>query len=446
MMKRLDRRTVLRGLLGAAAVSIGLPPLEIFMTDNGDAYAGESGFPKRFGWWFFGNGVHAEKWVPEATGVGDEWELSPQLAPLADHKDAITVVSGLKVFMPNSVPHGTGPAGILTGRRLGVAGGDFGSSSFGAPSLDQIIANEVGGETLYRSLEVAVQRTTASLSYSAPNQPIPPENSPHALFKRLFASGFTEPGDTPIIDPTIGLRRSVLDVVSEDASALKKRLGHFDGVRVEQHFDNIRSLEKKLQKLEEDPPNLASCMLPAEPLEDYPDANGVPQMSAVSRVMSDLVAMALACDQTRVFSVMFSKPVNGVLYPGATAGHHQLTHDELGDQPQVHAIIVQIIEELAYFIGALRAIPEGDGNLLDNSAVLGFSDCSFGKSHAVDDYPLLLAGSACGALRQGIHYRAPSAENASKLGFSILRAMDLSPTAFGGDEGLVTEGIDEIET
>src|SRR5690606_36016906 len=137
-------------------------------------------------------------------------------------------------------------------------------------------------------------------------------------------------------------------------------------------------------------------------------------------------------------------PVNGVLYPGASAGHHQLTHDELGEQPQVNAIIVQIVTELAYFISALRAIPEGDGTLLDNSVVLGFSDCSFGKSHAIDDYPLLLAGSACGALRQNMHYRAASAENASKLGFSILRAMDMSPTTFGGDEGLVTEGLDEI--
>lgn len=443
-MKPLDRRTLLRGLLGAAAVSIGLPPLEIFMNPNGDAYAGESGFPKRFGWWFFGNGVHADRWVPESTG--SDWELSEQLAPLADVKEQLTVVSGLKVFTPNSVPHGTGPAGILTGRRLGVAGGEFSSSSFGAPSLDQVIANEIGGDTLYRSLEVAVERTTASLAYSAPNQPIPPENSPHALFSRLFGSGFTAPGDSPILDPKLGLRRSVLDAVSDDAQALRKRLGHFDAVRVEQHFDNIRSLEKKLAKLEEDPPNLASCALPAEPLADYPDTSGVPQMSAVSRAMSDLVAMALACDQTRVFSVMFSKPVNGVLYPGASAGHHQLTHDELGEQPQVNAIIVQIVTELAYFIAALRAIPEGDGTLLDNSVVLGFSDCSFGKSHAIDDYPLLLAGSACGALRQNMHYRAASAENASKLGFTILRAMDMSPTTFGGDEGLVTEGIDEIET
>lgn len=442
--RRLDRRTLLRGALGAAAVSVALPPLEAFMTDNGDAYADTSGFPKRFGWWFFGNGVHAERWVP--AGEGPDWELSEQLSPLAEVKDEITVVSGLKVYCPNSVPHGTGPAGILTGRRLGVAGSDFGSSSFGSASLDQIIANEIGGDTLYRSLEVAVERTTKSLSYSAPNQPIPPEISPHAVFERLFGAGFTEPGDEPIIDPKLGLRRSVLDAISEDALTLKKRLGQHDQQRVAQHFDNIRALEKKLAKLEEDPPNLASCKLPQAPLLDYPDDGGVPQLSAISRAMSDLIAMALACDQTRVFSVMFSRPVSSVLFPGAPAGHHQLTHDELGEQPQVNAIIKQIVAELAYFIAQLRAIPEGDGTLLDNCAVLGMSDCSFGKSHAIDDYPLLLAGTAGGRLERGIHYRSPAAENASKLGFTLLRVMDMSPTEFGGDEGLVTEGLDDIET
>ncbi len=442
-MRRLDRRTLLRGMLGAAAVSVALPPLEIFMNEHGDAYADTSGFPKRFGWWFFGNGVHANRWVP--AGDGPSWELSDQLAPLADVKDHITVVSGLKVYTPNSVPHGTGPAGILTGRRLGVAGGDFVSSSFGAPSLDQLVAAKIGGDTLYRSIEVAVERTTKSLAYSAANQPIPPEISPHALYTRLFGAGFTEPGDEPILDPKLGLRRSVLDVISEDAVALRERLGHIDRQRMEQHFENIRSLEKKLARLEEDPPNLAACTRPTEPALEYPDDGGIPQMSAVSRAMSDLLVMALACDQTRVFSMLFSRPVSDVLYPGASAGHHQLTHDELGEQPQVNDIIRQLVAELGYFVAALRAIPEGDGTLLDNSLVLGFSDCSYGKSHAIDDYPLLLAGSGGGRIQEGIHHRA-AAENASKLGFSILRVMDLSPTEFGGDEGYVTEGIDAIES
>jgi hypothetical protein len=102
------------------------------------------------------------------------------------------------------------------------------------------------------------------------------------------------------------------------------------------------------------------------------------------------------------------------------------------------------MEELAYFLGALDAIEEGDGTLLDHSVVLGMSDCSYGKSHAIDDYPLLLAGSAGGVLKNGIHYRSPAAENASKLGFTLLRAMDVAVSEFGADEGLVSEGLDEL--
>lgn len=442
-MKKLDRRTVLRGMLGAGMVSVGLPALEIFLNDNGDAYAQAGGFPKRFGWWFFGNGCHADRWVP--AGTGPDWDLSPQLAPLAAVKEDVTVVSGLKVYCPNTVPHGSGPAGILTGGPLGVVGGEFHTSSFGAATLDQQIAAEIGKDTLYRSIEVGVERTDKSLSYAAPGQANPVETSPAALFNRLFGPGFVEPGDDPIIDPRLGLRRSVLDAVMADTAELTPRLGAADKIRLEQHLENVRALERRIAKLEEDPPNLAACMTPTQPDEDYPDQNGFPQMSAISRAMSDLVAMSLACDQTRVASVMFSRPVSNVLYQGASAGHHKLTHDELGEQPQVNAIIDFIMGELAYFLQALKSIPEGDGTLLDNSAFLCFTDCSYGKSHAIDNYPLLVAGSAGGALQKGIHYKSPAAENASKLGFTLLRAMGLPVTEFGAEDGYVTDGISEIE-
>ncbi len=439
----LHRRTVLRGLLGGAAVGVGLPLFDLFVHDNGHALADHTGFPKRFGWWFFGNGIHAEKWTP--AGDGPTWEPSPQLLPLAALKSEITVLSGLKVYLPNTVPHGSGPAGILTGGPLGKVGDSFDNSTFGGATLDQIIAQTIGNDTRFRSIEVAVERSLDSLSYSGPGQTNPPEDKPFALYQRIFGAGFVAPGDTPILDPKLALRRSVLDAISSDSLALKKRLGQADKIRLEQHYDNIRALEKQLKKLEEDPPNLASCGLPATPEADYPDLEGRPQMSAISRVMSDMLAMALACDQTRVASVMFSRPVSGVLYPGASDSHHKLTHDELGQQPKVHAIILQIIEELAYFLEALRKVPEGDATLLEHSAILCMSDCSFGKSHAIDNYPLLLAGGADGALKKGIHYKSPSAENASRLGFTLLRAMGVPVTEFGAAEGLVTQGLEDIE-
>lgn len=456
-MKRrpFNRRTLLRGMLAGAGVAVALPALEAMLNGNGDAYADGSGFPKRFGWWFFGNGVHPDQWVPEKSG--EDWELSPQLAPLAPNKDYVTAVSGLKVYHVNSVPHGSGPAGILTGSPLGKAGDNFGSSTFGAKTLDQIYADAVGNETRFKSLELAIERTDKTLSYSGSGEGAAnaPQHNPTEVFNRLFGNGFVEPGDTPIIDPKLGLRRSVLDAIGTDAQELQKRLGQSDKQRIEQHFTNIRTLEKQLAKLEEDPPNLAGCKKPNSPLADYPDEGGIPQLKAINEVMSDMLAMALACDLTRSFSVMFSRPLSNLLYSGNTAGHHQLTHDEVGDQPMVNKIVVESMAGLNYFLSAMRKVTEGSETLLDHSALLVFSDCSYGKSHAIDNYPLLMCGGASGRLKKGYHYQSPAAENASKLGFSILRMLDIPATEFGVKEFKgpgqgkaepdVTEGLDAIE-
>ena len=165
----------------------------------------------------------------------------------------------------------------------------------------------------------------------------------------------------------------------------------------------------------------------------------------ISRAMSDIIAMALACDQTRVIGNYFTYPVNNVLFPSATAGHHQLTHNEPGDQPEVNEIVKFIMGELAYFIGALRGVSEGDGTLLDHSLILCTSDVSFPRTHSIEEYPILLAGTASGAIRKGIHYRSPSSENTSKVILSILRAMGLRRTEFGTEGGHVTESLGAIE-
>ena len=192
------------------------------------------------------------------------------------------------------------------------------------------------------------------VSQSGPNQPKPPEWSPKALFDRIFSDGFQLPGDEPIVDPKLSLRRSVLDAVSADISRLKQRVGSVDRERLDKHFDGVRDLERRLQKLEEDPPNLEACAYPATPLDEYPKLDGRIPMKEISRAMADILAMALACDQTRVFSNSFSFPVNNVLYEGLPAGHHRLTHDEQGDQPLVNSIVKLIMAELNYFLKTLH--------------------------------------------------------------------------------------------
>ena len=182
----LDRRTLLRGLLGGIAVSVALPTLDIFLDGHGEAYASGEGFPKRFGTWFWGNGVHAspedDRWTP--TGDATSFQLAEEMSPLEPVKSDITVISGLKVYTPNTDPHGTGPAAVLSGSRSTA------ERAFGAPTLDQIIADGIGGASTFRSLELSAQRADQSQSYSGAGTSNPPESNPAALYSRLFGSGF----------------------------------------------------------------------------------------------------------------------------------------------------------------------------------------------------------------------------------------------------------------
>ncbi len=229
-----------------------------------------------------------------------------------------------------------------------------------------------------------------------------------------------------------------------DARTLRKRLGVVDTRRLDQHFNAIRDLERRIARLQEDPPRLDACRRP-EPPAPVPDVEGRPQMSERSRVVSDLVAMAFACDQTRVLSYWHSDPLSDVLYAHATAGHHQLTHDEPAPQDQVHEIVVSVVSDFAYLVEALQAIPEGDATLLDNTVLLGTTDVSYGRTHQIDEFPIILAGRACGALKTGFHYRSETLENTSTVPLSLLRALDVPVAEFGVDAGRVTSGLSAIE-
>lgn len=435
----LSRRTLLRGLLGGTAIGVGLPLLEIFLNRHGTALASGSPLPRRFGIFYWGNGVLETGWNPEKEGFG--WEASRQLAPLAALRDQITVVSGMKVYLKHIVPHGTGPAGLLSGAPLLSEETD----SFSAPSLDQLIAGAIGQDTRFRSIEAGVQKTDRCMSSNGAHSMNPPECSPQALYQRLFVDGFVAPGQGPQIDPRIALRRSVLDAIGADAQRLQARLGAADKIRLEQHFDGIRALELQLKKAEENPPNLAACLAPQDPGPDPADVDGRPQLAATCRAMGKLLAMAMACDLTRVCSLWFSRPVSNILYPDAAAGHHQLTHDEPNDQPQVFAILQYILGELALFLQEFASIQEGDGTLLDHSAILCTTDCSYARAHSIENYPILIAGSAGGALKKGFHYHSVASENAGKVSLSLARAMGANLASFGVDDVLVTDGLSAIE-
>jgi hypothetical protein len=154
--------------------------------------------------------------------------------------------------------------------------------------------------------------------------------------------------------------------------------------------------------------------------------------------------MSLACDQTRVLSLWYSSPVNGILYPGAAAGHHSLTHDEPGDQPTVNMIVKSIMGDFATFVQRLAAVDEGDGTLLDHTGILATSDVSQGRNHSIDEYPVLLAGKMGGYLKPGQHYRSGSGENVSKIALTMAQGMGLSLPSFGYDAGETDSVVSEV--
>jgi hypothetical protein len=435
---RHSRRRFLRGALqGGGLVTVGLPALELLAPRR--AHAGGDLFPRRFGLFFWGNGNRPDQWTPIGDGDGDDWALSEELAPLAAVKEKLTVVSGMSTKVENISPHWSGAAGLLTGRQVD---GDDDDWTVHNATLDQRIAAEVGDFTLYRSLEIGIG-SSEIFSYSGPNAPLPGETDPHTFYQRLFGDTFREPGEKGIVDPALGYRRSVLDAVMGDIGRLQSELGAADRARLEQHLDGVRELELRLARLEEDPPDYESCTRPGVPKSDYPDLNGRPQLSARSRVMADMLAMALACDQSRVFHLHFSPPLYRGLFAGVSDDHHNLTHNEGGDQPEVHAITVQVIEELAYLLSALDAVPEGGETLLDHTLVMATSEVSEGRTHSLNEIPLLFAGGD--AFKRNHHYRSYTQENVSRAVLSVLRAMDIPAASYGEEDAQATDSLSAIE-
>jgi Protein of unknown function (DUF1552) len=455
------RRTVLRGFVGGVAVGVALPPLEAMFNGNGTAYAqGAPAIPKRLGVFYWGNGVKLDRWTPATTGAA--WTPSLSLAPLTALKDYVSIVSGMNIMTGNERGHHAGTVGILSGAPMvsqphptsGYA------STFSKPSIDQVAAAVIGKTTRFKSLEVGISKrvvggegtTLHYLSHNGPDSANPPEYDASKVFARLFGADFVPPATgapaAPVVDVTRALRKSVLDAVQADITGLKLKVGTADKTRLDQHFENIRSIENRLATIT--PPSAAAqamCKVPVNP-GSFPDMSSKEMIEERMKGMSDLIAMALACDQTRVFSIMFSGSVCGTVYwqVGATGGHHDLTHNEADPQPLVQASTVFTMKQFATLLTSLKAIPEGAGNLLDSCAILASSDTADGKAHSINDYPIVVAGKAGGVLKYpGVHYRSTTKENTSLVLMSLLRSVGLPLTEFGDMGGKVTAGCSAIE-
>jgi hypothetical protein len=445
----LPRRTFLRGLAG---ITLALPALEQMLNGNGDALAQGQPLPKRFGVFFWGNGVRLDRWNPAATGAG--WQLSPALEPLADVKDYLNVLSNFEVHCAGPRGHHGGEAGMLSGLEfieLEHPNSNY-SSKFAGPSIDQLLVNDLHPDK--PALVLGVSRKVVSsegptlqfISHRGPDNPIAPEYSPAALFVRLFGS-FTPPDTT---DPRAALRVSVLDAVKAETDSLKLRLGTNDKQRLDAHLQAIADLRARILQLP--PVEQGACEIPDPMTNENIEVDGREPLPEVNDVMARIVALSYACDLSRSASIMFTGSVGYTVFTdvGMTSGHHDLTHEDTPNaQDNVHATTTYTMARFGDLLRHLRDTPEGDGNLLDRSLIMATSDCAEGLTHSNADYPILLAGSAGGALKYpGIHHRAPTTvglkRNSNDVLMTILQAMDSPRTSIG--EGLTRATAEDVVT
>ncbi|HEV8244276.1 MAG TPA: DUF1552 domain-containing protein [Polyangiaceae bacterium] len=472
----LSRRKVLRGAAFGVGAAVGLPLLEAMLNPHGDALAQGEPLPKRFGAFFWGNGVVANLWIPTETGAA--WQLSPLLAPLANVKDYVSIVSGTVVYIPYQVSGHMGSLQAITSGALGTPQGGL-NYAYANQTFDQAIAAKIGTTTRFSSLHLGVASTDASdadfgavaksISHNGPNSPNLPEYDPIALYDRVFGDGFSTGTSTDVASVTIATRKSVLDLVADDTRALEARLGTIDKQRLDQHLQGILDLEKQLQGM---PATAPGCGLPTRPESSYPaiDAEQI-QWESLTSAQTDLLVFALACDQTRVFTYRFSPCNDFTVYPGfptfvidptttnTGTSMHGMTHTESGDQPGVQQCVTFSMTKFAALLERLLATPEGAGSLLDNCAILGFTECTEGRSHNAagqPGIPMIVAGRAGGSLvHPGIHYKSPlqgdspsetNGRNVSVVPLTLMQAMDTGITSWGQDAGLATQVISELLT
>lgn len=464
-LQRNGRRSFLRGILATgAAVSVGLPTLESLVRPASRARADAPLAPRRFVTWFWGNGIVHDQWVPAATGTS--WVAPPMLAALVTPalRPYVSVATHGEIrTLPQ--PHSGGASGILTGSGL-VHADDRSRTSPAAASIDQQIADLIepspGG---LRSLELAVANHSAQadgsvynfISHRGPDAPNPYDRDPRSVFRRLFGMPVspTDPFDT--------FRGSVLDAVVSDTQRLSSDLTAADRARLDQHLTSVRELELRVAA------SGPMCTPPMDPSGSVEDAwllseHGPGQhLTLLNDLMSELLALALACDLTRVASYMYTGPaaftryweladvplelVGGAPNPwGMPAAVHGMAHDGTID-PAGYAMCLR--ESMRHFRRTLeifQATPDGDGNLLDHVAILGTSCTSDGPTHGFDEYPLVVAGLAGGALRGGVHHRFGSDNNATRVPLTLAHAVGAAMPTFGAEEGLTSSPVTELLT
>jgi hypothetical protein len=419
----LSRRSFLAalGALGASS----LVPSEVMA---GDAP------PKRLIVLFSANGTIHDAWAP--SGTETNFTLGSILSPLEPFKDRLVVVDGISAQSATNGPgddHMRGMGHMLTGTELlpgdTVGGAGTPSGLAGGPSIDQAIANVVGTTSRFKSLEfgayVRDSDVWSRMIYAAANQPLPPMEDPAKAYTRIFAGSQL---DSKALALLLKRRQSVLDHATGTLTKLSGVVGSADRTRLQAHADAVRQIEKQLVA------QTAACTPPSAggTIDIRKDEN----YEAVGKLMIDMIVASLACNQTCVASMQFSRAVSQMTFPslGFSESHHDLSHlddSDEGAKTKLIAINKFYAGQLAYLLSKLDAVSESNGTLLDNTLVVWMNELAKGNAHSHSPLPVVLAGKCGGAIKAGRFVKLSKAQPHNNLLVSIASAMGVPITTFG---------------
>ena len=439
--KHLHRRTLLRGMGGM----IALPMLDAMMPALGRAAASKS--PTRMAILYFPNGVQTESWNIASTNdvIPLPDKLPRTLEPLELYREDITVLGGLTVNGGRALgdgpgDHGRAGASYLTGCHPKKT---FGKDLQAGISMDQHAARAIGGATRFGSLELGCEEGiqggncdngyscaySNSISWRTPSTPNPPEIRPRAVFERLFGSDELER------DPAVRARQqkyqnSVLDSVLGDAKQLEASLGASDRRKIDEYMDAVRDIETRIQKTEQQNVHL-------QPTMDKPALSVPENYNEHTRLMFDLMTVALQTDTTRIVTFLMAIEQSNRAYReiGIADSHHGLTHHG-GDKEKIDKCI-RInrfqVEQFAYFIGKLKATKDGDGTLFDHIMVTYGS--GLGHDHDHDNLPLVLTGRGNGLFKLGRHVQYPKDTPLANLHVAMMNQLGVQVEKFADSDG-----------
>jgi hypothetical protein len=442
-VSKLSRRRVLRGMLNGGAVTIALPLLNCFLNENGTALASGAPIPLRFGTWSWGLGMSEAIFVPKKTGPNFDLPLEiASLKPVQQHINLFTNYHVFKDAAPNLCHH----SGWVI-LRSGIA--PMTAENRPGETIDVAVARKIGNNTRFRSLSAtATGDVRDSFSYENGNSVNAPEWSPLRFYQRLFAGNFQDPNASEFTpDPRVMVRKSSLSSVLEETRTLSKELGVDDRARLDQYFTGLRDLERRFDLQLTKPEPREACIVTDRP-EDLPSGLDAYLVARRHRMMTDLMLMAVACDQTRVFNMFYASAFSATTKPGYDKPHHTATHEEAvveaeQCQPNVSWYTQRAMEEWAYYVQALASFKEGDGTMLDNAFIYATTDQSFAKIHGIEGIPMFSAGSAGGRVKTGLHIDGGTSPGC-RLGYTAMRLMGLDVPSWGDKSNKTSAEISDI--